>query len=433
MKKVDVIVNYPDYVKMKKHFPYSFRKKFTITSIVIILVFMLALIPPDSSTISDVAMADILFIAAAYFLLKIIDILFRKQKYKKELYRYPEHMKYTLSFYEDYLEKKSETVTKKIFYYQIKKKLETIDAIYFLLNSKEILLIKKEDCNSELLDYLEEIHVDKQSIQCLKSSNTENDAKFDKKISRIKLVLMILFILTILSLIGGMILPQVLTLRDIPSFIVKYFPNVTLHLGIVHIDFPSVFNISYLWSACFFLPITILSVVLGIVYRRKGFKCIKNIVAGIIVTVLLSCMIYFSYHDDYQIEKDYQETNAYHSIIGEILPKEGRMFQMIWYNSNSESTYFYFEDAKENEKFRKKIQKNNHWILAKDVNTDLSYFVINSCHSTKEPCYYSVYIEELETYNKVPKETGLYTIYSMLYDTEIHSIKMQKFIYQYRK
>lgn len=433
MKKVDVIVNYPDYVKMKKHFPYSFWKKFIITSIVIILVFMLALIPPDPLTISDVAIADILFIAVAYILLKIIDILFRKQKYKRELYRYPEHMEYTLSFYEDYLEKKSETVTKKIFYYQIQKKVETIDAIYFLLNSKEILLIKKEDCNSELLDYLEEIHIDKQSIQCLKSSNTESDTKFDKKISRIKLVLMILFILTILSLIGGIILPQVLTLRDIPSFIVKDFPNVTLHLGIVHIGFPSVFNISYLWSACFFLPITILSVVLGIVYRRKGFKCSKNIIAGIIVTVLLSCMIYFSYHNDYQIEKDYQETRAYHSIIGEILPKEGRMFQMIWSDSNSEFDYFYFEDAKENEELKNRIQGNNHWILPKEVSTNLSYFVINSCHSIKEPCYYSVYIEELETYNEVPKETGLYTIYSMLYDTEIDSIKIQKFLYQYRK
>ena len=433
MKKVNMIVTYSDYVKIKKHFPYSFRKRFTITSIVIIMISMLALLSSEPSTVSDVIIADILFIGIAYILLKIVDMLFRKLGYKKELYRYPDHMEYTLFFYEDYLEKKSENATQKIFYDQIQKKVETKDAIYFLLNTKDILLIKKEDCSTELLDYLEEIQITKKSIRYLKPSNTENNILLDKKISRIRLLLIILFIATILSLIGGIILPQILTLRDIPSFIVKDFPDAILHIGIVHIDFPSIFNISYLWSACFFLPIAILSVVLGIIYRKRGFKCVKNIVAGVIVTLLLSFMIYFSSQNDYQIEKDYQEASTYHSIIGEILPDEGRMFQMKWSDNNQEFNYFYFKDVEENEEFKDKIQKNNHWILAKDVNTDLSYFVINACYSEKEPCYYSVYIQELGTYNEVPKETGKYTIYSMLYDTDIHSIKMQKFLYQYRK
>lgn len=432
MKEINVNVTYSDYVKMKRSFPYLFWKKLIITSIIIILLTMLTLIPPDPLPVSDIVTADIVYIIIAYILLKVIDILFRKHRYKKELSRYPERLKYTLSFYEDYLERKSETITKRIDYSQIQKKVETIDTIYFQLNSKDILLIKKEDCNSKLLNYLEEIHIDKESIRYLKPSNVENNASLDKKIAKIKLILLVLFISTILSLIGGIILPQLLTLKDIPIFIMKDFPSVTLNIGFVHINFPSIFNISYAWSACFFLPISILSFILGIIYRRKGFRCTKNIVAGIIVTVLLYFMVYSSSHNTYQIEKDYQEASNYHPIIGEILPKEGRMFQMIW-PDNSESIDFYFKNIEESEMFRNRIQNNEHWILARDVNTDLSYLAINSCYSTKEPCYYSIYIKELETYNEVPTETGQYTIYSMLYDVDIHSVKIEKFLYQYRK
>ena len=51
-------------------------------------------------------------------------------------------------------------------------------------------------------------------------------------------------------------------------------------------QFPSTM-IEYMWIFLLFLPIPLTSIVLGIVFGKKGYKCKRNIIAGVIVGILL--------------------------------------------------------------------------------------------------------------------------------------------------
>lgn len=235
--------------------------------------------------------------------------------------------------------------------------------------------------------------------------------KHDK---RIKVLLMVLFVLTLLSLWGGFLV----------VFGLMQFNNA-----------PADLMINYMWGFLLCLPIPIMSIILGLKHKKQGIKCKKNIVGGCIVGALLIVfgLTSFSFH----FKINYNEISSYNQIIGVDIPKEGKFYRMEWDSSyllEHVSDYVIFTNKSESGEFYKNIKSNENWILKDDINTNLNNFVPVTllCESKKNKCYYSIYIKELNDYNKVPEKTGKYHVNTMMYDPDKSCLMIEEFVYSYK-
>ncbi len=412
--KVDVKITYEEYKKIQKHFNYRFWKTFIIISVVIFIFFLIVLLPPDPMPVSEMLVVDLVFIVFTFIILKIFDILFRKHRYIKLFKKDSGNIKYTLYFFDDYFEKASETKTEKFNYDKIWKLKEYDYMLYILMDKKNIIPINKEDFDYSIISLIK----NKSSIGNKSINNNEDIKDYLKKEKKeytgMKIFLIILFILTILCLWISLIIDYLLMK-------VSNTPNVMF------------FN--YTWGGLLCLPIPILSIVLGIIYKRRGLKCTKNIVAGIIITIILIQESSFSFLFNFQA--DYKEIDKYRDVIKVSLPENGNFTKIKWdesYLLDHISNYAIFTNSSESSKFYSDIKDSVFWITKDSINTNLNNFVPSSliCESKKEPCYYLVYIKEIESYNKIPDESGKYHVNTMMYDPSKATLDIEEFSYEYK-
>lgn len=240
----------------------------------------------------------------------------------------------------------------------------------------------------------------------------ENTKKGKEKI--IKIFMLFLFILTILSFFAAFVLWGSMNGR--PENAGGFFFTSTTYVY---------------WL---FLPIPILSIILGYRYKKLGIKCTKNIVAGYIISVLLIlygsfCLISFS------DSKDYSEINSYKKIINAPLPSNGKLELFKWdYNSddnktNSKTLYVnYFNE--DTEKLEESIKQNETWILSTQIDEKLRFLVPG--YVTGKNIYFSIYNKTLNEYNALPDNFGNYKIYTMMYDTSKKLLQIDEFNYYYK-
>ena len=75
---------------------------------------------------------------------------------------------------------------------------------------------------------------------------------------------------------------------------------------------------NHIWVFWCWLPIPVLSIILGFKYKNAGFKCTKNIVGGFIIGFLM--LIYGSFCLMPTFEQDYNKIDAYKNYIDAPLP-----------------------------------------------------------------------------------------------------------------
>ncbi|MGE5456703.1 MAG: YcxB family protein [Ignavibacteriales bacterium] len=416
--KTETKVTLREYKKMTKSFPYKLWKRLIIVSVIITAICSLAFIPPDPVSIFDFLLMDGIFIVCAALIIKTIDVILQKHNYKKFFQINHDNVDYKISFYDDYFQKESINEIHKIKYNGIKKIKETDDNFYLLLNNRIIIIILKQNCTNELLEFIKNI--------CIKNNLGNNSYKNIKEYlnkdsssyRKIKKNLIALFILTILSpYIGSGIVLLLEVKTDVQN---NLFTNFTDNM----------------WVMFLFLPIPILSIILGFIYRKKGVKCTKNIVGGFIIAILL--ITYGSFTFMFNFETNYSEISSYEKVIGiDDIPTKGKYIKTEWstdYLINHITNYVMFTDSVEIRKFKSDIEKSNNWILKEEINSNLYIFIPNSliCQS-KENCYYSVYIEEINSYNTIPEETDIYHIFAMAFNPKYSSLQIEDFEYIYKK
>ena len=409
-EKVELTITYEEYQKLRKTCNYRFWKTFLITVLIIILFFSLALIPPDLLPIEEVIISDIFVIIVMFFLLKIRYVLFSKLDYKK-FAKNKNQVEYKVYFHDKYIKIENEKINLKINYEEIKKIKITNTHIYIIVNTKNIIPIPKYKINTNLIDYLyDRIPKTKIKKKMVIEEQTENLEKYTK----VKIALIILFILTIISIWASILLILLTVQKE----------NVPLFL-----------TFNYTYVAYYVLPIPILSIILGVVYRIKGLKCTKNIIAGIIVTgiILLESSISFLISD----EIDYKNVNSYEEVIGIILPSEGKYYKINWdesYLLNHKSSYIIFTNQKEEKAFFEELKNSKNWLTKKEVSTNLENLLTPAtCESVKQECYYSLYIKELNTHNTLPVQNGVYHIYAMAYSRDKSYLNIGEYIYNYKE
>lgn len=407
-------VNFYEYKKIRKLFPSAYLKKILIVLIILAVLDVILFLPPSSVLFEDVITVNIFILFITAIIFKFIDIIFVRIYYKIYLKKNYDCIDYTLTFYKDYFEKANASEKIKIKYNDIKKVKETNENFYMFLKNKSCVIVIKSECSIELIEFINNtiLNIGK-NIQYSKTRR-KLISKEDPKYKKIKISLIILFIITIASLWIGLFIAALLS---------QLFKGTTMFFG------------SYVWVLYFCLPISILSIIFGVFYKYRGMKCTKNIVGGILMTILL--MFFGSFAFDFNYEMDYNEIVELKEIIGvSNIPTKGTYSKINWdrsYFLNHITHYIVFSDIEENKKFNDDIINNSNWIKTNNLTLEMMQILPSSLEcEPQHKCYYAIYIEELKQYNTYPTVSQLYHIYAMQFDYNSSTLLIEEYNYDYK-
>lgn len=397
-----------EYGKMVQYFPrvyWSYVLNVEIISLIIAIIVAIFSKNIILTIMIFVLYSFVFMIAYKVKLSSHVENTYRNLQRKNEVAK-----KVKIEFYENYFIFKSEIKISKFEYSHISRSIETNTSFYFDAN-KKMGFIKKEYCELELISFIRkkfknlENHLGESKV--VKKANIKHNPKF------VKIMMLILFVLTILSLGLGLLSSGLM----------------------VKINNVGRFETSKtMWVCWLWLPIPILSIILGFRYYNAGYKCLKNIIAGFIVAfhlMVFGAFVFFPRNAyDYNLIYDYEE------ILGIELPNDGDL--LINYNvPNSKSnrsnyiivTAYYDEISTElEENMFESIKNNNNWFFYSDANNDLQslLFATDTFEGEfQEDTYYSIYNKTLGEYNIVPIENGNYEIYVMEYNISTKILTVQ--------
>lgn len=229
----------------------------------------------------------------------------------------------------------------------------------------------------------------------------------------IKKGMVILFIITILSLWGAL-----WSVEIVDQFIPQHGFNFVKNM----------------WVFWCWLPIPVLSIVLGFKYKKAGFTCTKNIVGGFIIGFLL--LVYGAFSMFPTFSQDYSKIDEYRDIIDAELPSNGELEIQNWdtYFDEDKTEYMIinvYYNKEDVSALVSSIESNNHWILSREIQSQLKIFIPSSLRSD-EDAYFSIYNKTTNQYNALPENPGNYEIYAMKYDKSACHLEIHKFKYSYR-
>lgn len=315
-------------------------------------------------------------------------------------------------FYEDYFIRKSDSVAYKINYSDIDKFVENNTNFYLRdKRNRFIIILQKNECDLELIEFISNKFnnikkrlIDKQSYKEIKKY---------KHPKLIKYALIILFIITIASLVGAL---YVLSLVNelIPRYGSDFAKNS--------------------WVFWCFLPISILSIILGYKFKKAGFKCNKNIIGGYIISFLL--LIYGSFSLFPSNFKDYHKIDKYRPIVGVKLPDNGKLEIIKWQSTLEDDKKEHVEmnvyyDKENVSDLVDSIKNSNNWILGKEIKSELKIFLSSGPWLTDND-YFSIYNKTLDEYNTLPNKPGNYEIFAMKYNVRDKLLEIDSFKYNYK-
>ena len=188
----------------------------------------------------------------------------------------------------------------------------------------------------------------------------------------------------------------------------------------------------YMWVFWLFLPLPIASVAYGIYLKGKGFRFAKNVVAGVIMSVLLflyGSMGYlsadmYSYTDEPILRAEYD--------LKIDIPEHRLIKTMDWSNSESStplrerliSTSDISFDADAVVNFENGISADEKWILGapEELNDVISYYC-----NTIENHYFLIYNVDTGEFNTLPSEMGEYEFLNLAYNVAANTMQIVEF------
>ena len=341
---------------------YKLIKSYIISMIIFLLLGTFTLLPPDPITLEEFILAMLFFAIVNYIIIKLYYVIKRKREYKKIL--------------------------------------------------KGNFKIKEKRKTNNINVHKEKVVSDESNINIISI----------KKSTRI--ILLIVFILSIASIFLALLFPILVVRTKIPANDLSFLPNMTIAIfKFFKISYGTVFAAPYAIYSIFTIFIPIVSVVLGIIYKHKGYKCTKNIVGGIITGFIVFCISIGPSINNIDALNDYGTIKNFKEIVNLELPSTGNA-----YSSTSdlkiEYNYFLFKNDEEIDKLEDSIKGNKNWDTFNNLYNSFYDILINSCQ--EDNCSYSIYNIDTKEYNTVPRESGVYNIYTMMYDPSTKSLKIIK-------
>ena len=316
-----------------------------------------------------------------------------------------------VQFYEDYLIRVGKNGSRKIPYNTIKKIIET-DTNFYIKSESLFFFMQKNMCDLDTISFIRNINKNVLDNRLGNSSKFKGAKKYHNP-KVIKVFMIILFIITIASFWWATGSIQIIDKIN-PQHGFNFTKNT--------------------WVLWCWLPIPILSIVLGYKYKRAGFKCTKNIVAGFIIGILLLLFGSFCLFPTYS--EDYNKIYNYQDIIGLSLPSNGELEIIDWgtYFDDDKTEYTIvnaYYDKEDVTFLVNSIKNNNNWLPSKEIKSELRVFVPSQLR-TDDDAYFSIYNKTANQYNTLPEIAGIYEIYAMKYDLSEKHLEIHKFNYLYK-
>ena len=404
-KEIKVVLTTNAFREFRK---YMFNHLWLKISTILLLIFLCVPIV-DLYSGFILVILYVFFIINLFIILKLIDITTRKNHYSKISEKVKDNIICSLYFFEDYFEIKNMNFSKKIEYRNIWKFVETNNMFYLFLDKKACIPIFKSDYSNQLLNFITTMIINNSSLRLNKVSIQD---KLPHKKART--VLSVLFILSIISIWAGIF-------------------SIIIISKINHI--PTDLMLEYTWYSLIALPIPVLSFVLGILFNKKVMDCKRNITVGLIASLVLIFIAAISSAVNFEL--DYSNVYRYEYMIKVKFPSEGKFYRIEWddsYLKEHKTNYIRFLDRDVSKEMYQNIQKSETWLLKDNIGSNLNSFIPKTmvCESTKEKCYYSIYISELNVHNSIPEESKKYHVYSMMYDPSTYTLTIEEFVFDYR-
>ncbi len=192
----------------------------------------------------------------------------------------------------------------------------------------------------------------------------------------------------------------------------------------------------YYWYFYLFLPIPLLSLILGIKYQKQGIKCRKNIVVGCIFIILFLLFGRLSLDFHLNCKATYQDLAHFQDIIGIEIPSSGKYRQLSSDTADTMDTadkiyIAKFKNDAQTKEFEYQLIQNENWVLS----TDYSFSMINSLPiplasevSSSDNTYSLTYIEKENLYNTLPTP-GEYRVSTCVYHIKNHYLMCGEYTY----
>lgn len=194
---------------------------------------------------------------------------------------------------------------------------------------------------------------------------------------------------------------------------------------------------SNMWLFFLFIPIPVASIIVGFYLKPKGYKVLKNIVAGFIMTGVLClygsfCFMFdgFYSHDDTGIKKieslagidipDYRQVNTHDWSKGE--QSLGTEREYVCYVSSVLFDQIKVED------FEKQLENNKKWI---DSVPSKLVGVMSTLSAYDHYDYVMVYNVDTGEFNTAPKESGTYRFINVSYSVSQNEMQIVEYDIQY--
>lgn len=190
-----------------------------------------------------------------------------------------------------------------------------------------------------------------------------------------------------------------------------------------------------MWVFFLFTPIPIASIVIGVISKQKGYKYKKNLIAGIICTVLLCIygLFYFLFAGKYNhSEEPIYETEKmlsidipeHRSIINTDRSKDWQDITLGYVYTTSEI----FFDSEEGAALEKIIKADNRWLVSYPTHlSDVLYSIDAGCE------YFMLYSEDTNEVNELPKSNGIYSFIALYYDKDAYVLYRVEYSIEYMK
>lgn len=407
-----------EYKKAAKYFPHIYWGfVFSGTLVNLILTAIVTLI--DRNYIISL----VFFFCVQVFIMIIYKVRlehYSEKLFKSQIKRGGMNGKIYTEFYEDYFIRQGETATYKTYYKDIDKCIEN-DTHFYLRNTKfnKIYVIQKNACDLELIDFIRNKfkdianHLgDNSNKKETKTTNNIRKISINKKL--VNILMIILFIVTLCCLWGGI---------WSVSLINKINPQHGFN-----------FNKNN-WVFWCWLPIPIVSIILGFIYKAKGFKCTKNIVAGFIIGFLLLADGAFYLLPTFS--EDYSKINDYKEIIDVNIPTKGELEIQNWgtYFDDDKTEYVIinaYYDKEDISELINSIEYNENWFLSTEIKSKLK-MLLPMQFKPSNSIYYSIYNKTINEYNSIPSESGECEIYAMYFNKELKQLSIHKYKYDFKE
>lgn len=401
-----------EYKKMAKYFPKRMYWIFVIRGLFLNLILSAIIAITFKSLIGTL----IFFVIYQLFLMIIYKV--RLEHYAEQVFNSRKKQgiidtNFELEFYDDYFIRKGETISLTINFSDISRCIET-DTNFYLEYPKQntVIILQKNNCDLELISFIRKTFENLEN-HLGDNSNFKGAKKYHNP-SFIKNGMILLFIITIASLWGALY-----SISLVNEFIPQHGFNFTKNM----------------WVFWCWLPIPILSIILGFKYKNAGFKCTKNIVGGFIIGFLL--LIYGSFCMFPTFSKDYNEINQYKEIIDAELPNNGTLEIQDWgtYFDEDKTEYTIinaYYDKEDVKGLVDSIENSDNWVLSNKIKSYLKIFIPSQLRSDDD-AYYSIYNKTTNQYNNLPENSGDYEVYAMKYDKSDKHLEIHKFKISYIK